>query len=386
MRIVHTISGIEPESGGPTSALCGLARAQARLGHRPHVVATWKFPSAFPLADALRTDGVDVTLVGPARRPFYAHPGLRPALESALRDSDVVHVHALWESVNHLSAVVARRLGKPYVWTPHGMLDAWNMRRSTLVKHACLAAYLRRDLNAAASLNAATDFEARQTRRLNLRPPLFVLGFGLDDAFLNADIPRGRFRARHGIDADRPMVLFLGRIQRGKGLETLVPALAKMKTPATLVIAGPDEGGYRAGIERLIDAHHVAGRVHFVGMIGGAEKLEALTDADVLAAPSAHENFGISVAEAIALGTGVVVSDQVGLADVITAHALGQVAPLTVNATAAALDAALDAGAAPGSALDSPRRARARHYARTAFAWPTIARQWIAHYQSLPSP
>ncbi|MDB5324770.1 MAG: glycosyl transferase group 1 [Phycisphaerales bacterium] len=379
MRIVHTISGIEPESGGPTSALCGLVRAQAKLGHKPHIVGCWKFASSFKLADELRADGIDVTIVGPTRWPFYRHPDLGPSIEAAAADADLIHVHAMWDAVNHLSAVAARKLKKPYVWTPHGMLDRWNMRRNGLFKRACLAAFLRRDLNDATLLNVATDFEAENVARWKLRPPVFIKGFGLSDELLSADIPRGRYRQQIGLTSDVPMVLFLGRIQRGKGLETLIPALAALQhRDAVLVIAGPDEGTYRQQIESLIAAHGVTARVKFVGMISGASKLEALTDADVLAAPSAHENFGISVAEALALGTPVVVSDQVGLADFIREHDLGRVAPVEVAATAAALDVTLT--------RDEARSARSRTLARTAFAWPTIATAWMAEYARILDP
>ena len=379
MRIIHTISGIEPESGGPTSALCGLAVAQAAMGLSVGIVATWKFKSSFTLADELRALGVDVTLVGPAKRPFYSHRDLRPALEKAIQSADVVHVHAMWESVNHLSAVVARQLGKPYAWTPHGMLDRWNFRRSPLLKRACMAAYLRRDVNGAAVLNLATQFEAENVARHHLRPPVFIQGFGLSEDLLNADIPRGQYRQQIGLAADVPIVLFLGRIQRGKGLETLIPALATLqRRDAVLVVAGPDEGDYRQQIESLIAAHGVGGRVKFVGMIAGRRKLEALVDADVLAAPSAHENFGIAVAEALALGTPVVVSDQVGLADFIRQQDLGRVAPVEVAATAAALDATL--------ARDEARSARSRALAREHFAWPEIAGAWRAEYARIIGP
>lgn len=376
MRILHTISGIEPESGGPTSALCGLVRAQTALGHKVHIVACWKFESSFKLADELRADGIDVTLVGPTKWPFYRHPDLRPAIAAAAKQADVIHVHAVWDAVNHLSAAVAREQGKPYVWTPHGMLDRWNMQRNGLFKRTCLAAYLKRDLNGAALLHVATDFEAENLARWKLKPPVFVQGFGLEESLLSAEVPRGQFRARRHLPAEKPMILFLGRIQRGKGLETLIPALAAMKTPAHLVVAGPNEGDYRQTIDALVAHHRLTDRVHFVGMINGDEKLQALTDADVLAAPSAHENFGIAVAEAIAMGTPVAVSDQVGLADAIAAHQLGQVALLTPSATATALDAALAGG---GQA----KRVAARTYARTHFAWPDIAQQFIQQYAAV---
>ena len=380
MHVLHVISGLEPENGGPTAALAGHCRAMTAAGGRCSVVSTWKFRSSFQMAEDLEKDSIPVTLLGPTRRPFRTHRDMDDVLTKAIAAHDVVHIHAVWEWIEHRAAVLARRANKPYVWTPHGMLDEWNMRRNGWFKRACMTAYLRRDLNAAAAIHVASEFEARNVGRLRLRAPTYLQGFGLDASLLNADTPRGLFRTSLGLADDVPLVLFLGRIQRGKGLETLVPALAKLKTTtARLVIAGPDEGDYRRHIESLATTHGVAGRVTFVGMVGGDVKRQALADANVLAAPSSHESFGIAVAEAIASGTPVAVSDQVGLADEITRHRLGYVAPLTVEATATAIDAAIS--------VDADHRERAKAFARQAFAWPAIAEAWRAKYAALvPSP
>ena len=376
MRILHVISGLEPENGGPTAALVGQCRAMTAAGVACSVVSTWKFRSSFQTAEELERDGIRVTLLGPTRRPFRTHRDMDATLIAAIVAHDVVQIHAVWEWIEHRAAALARRAGKPYVWTPHGMLDEWNMRRNHWFKRACFASYLRRDLNAAAAIHVASAFEARNVARLGLVAPNYVQGFGLDGSLLTADTPRGRFRAAHGFADDTPLVLFLGRIQRGKGLEMLVPALTRMQTTAArLVVAGPDEGDYRRHIEALAAAHGVAGRITFVGMLGGETKWQALADADVLAAPSSHESFGLAVAEAIASGTPVAVSDQVGLADEITRHRLGHVAPQTIEATAAATDAALRP--------DADHRERAKAFARQAFAWPVIANAWKAKYEEV---
>src|SRR5207237_6015303 len=125
----------------------------------------------------------------------------------------------------------------------------------------------------------------------------------------------------------KPIVIFLGRIHSGKGLELLIPAMAMLKRrDAMLVIAGPD-GNFRAQADALIAQHRLAERVIFTGLVTGADRLAALADADLLALPSYHENFGLVVIEALACGTPVVVSDQVGLRPEITAQQVGALVP-----------------------------------------------------------
>jgi glycosyltransferase involved in cell wall biosynthesis len=173
------------------------------------------------------------------------------------------------------------------------------------------------------------------------------------------------------------MILFLGRVHYGKGLEVLVPALAKMRRKdAMLVVAGPDPTGYRATIESL--GRESLERIIFTGMIGGEERLAALRDADVLALPSFHENFGLAVVESLAAGTPVVISDQVYLHPEISRAGVGAVVPLDADALARELDRWLD-----DEALRRDAASKAAAFVRERYDWDTIARRWVGHYAKL---
>src|SRR5437867_2216080 len=128
MRIVHAISGIDPRNGGPTNALIGLTSAQVRAGLAVRVVSTWQDEDAFRSAEKLKQFGVGVRMIGKARGKLSRHPQIVPAMEEELKNADVLHVHAVWEEIEHLACRAAWRVGVPYVFTPHGMLDPWNMR------------------------------------------------------------------------------------------------------------------------------------------------------------------------------------------------------------------------------------------------------------------
>src|SRR4051794_20095940 len=128
MRILHAISGIDPRNGGPTNALIGLAAAQVRAGLQVRVISTWQERDAFRSAEKLESLGVGVRMVGPATGKLSRHPALKQNLIAEISEADVVHVHAVWEQMQHAACGVAGRLHKPYVFTPHGMLDPWNMQ------------------------------------------------------------------------------------------------------------------------------------------------------------------------------------------------------------------------------------------------------------------
>ncbi|HMO25871.1 MAG TPA: glycosyltransferase, partial [Tepidisphaeraceae bacterium] len=284
-------------------------------------------------------------MVGPAWGKLSRHPDLRAALSQLTMSVDVVHVHALYEEIQVQACRAALRLQRPLVITPHGLLDRYNMRANGLAKRLYLWARLRRALNRASMIHVATEFERRNVERLGLGAPCRVEPFGLDLSEFEQLPSRGQFRRRYAALDDRPFVLYLGRIQKGKGLEILVPAMAQVIASARvapmLVIAGPDEG-YRATVERLIDTHELREHVLFTGMLHGRERIEALVDSELLAAPSLHENFSLSVAEALAAGRAVVVSDQVGLSDFVTAHLLGGVGRVDVDDIATHIAKVLD--------------------------------------------
>jgi glycosyltransferase involved in cell wall biosynthesis len=383
MRVLHAISGINRENGGPPIVLHGLAAAQVRAGLDVRVVATWTTDPVPGVVAELEAKGVRVTHIGPARNPMSRHPETARVLGELMGEADVLHVHAVWEEIQHLACRAARRRGVPYVFTPHGMLDPWNMSNGYWKKRLYLLWRMRRNLDRAAAIHFATDMERDAVARLRLGPPAIVEPFGLDAGEFADLPPRGEFRARYPQIDDRKVVLFLGRLDYGKGLELLIPAFAKIaRDDAALVIVGPDShSGYRQTVERMIAEHKLAGRVVLTGMLTGREKLAALVDAHVMAQPSFHENFGLAVVEGLACGTPVIVSDQVYLWPKIKEAGVGDVTRLTVDDVAAALKAWLNDPASRDRAA-----AKARSFALREFAWDRIARNWVGHYERVARP
>src|SRR5262249_48936832 len=156
-----------------------------------------------------------------------------------VRQADVVHIHALWEEVQHRAARTAWQRGKPYLIRPCGMLDPWSLAQGRLRKALYLRWRLRTNLNRAAALHFPSQPERALTRPLRLRVPALVEPNGISlEEF--ADLPaRGKFRSGHNIPADGPLILFMSRIHPKKGLDLLVPAFAQLKVPgAILVLAG----------------------------------------------------------------------------------------------------------------------------------------------------
>ena len=377
MRVLHVISGLDPQNGGPTTALIGMTRWQCEAGLKVCVLATWKWTTGLPVADEMRRRGIEVVHVGPARgRPSW-HPDLPRAAQQAVGAADIVHIHAVWEAVQRVASRAARLAGVPYLFTPHGMLDPWNMSKRRWLKHLYLRLRMAGNINGASALHFATDAERDAVRRLGLRPPAIVEPFGLDLTEFTAP-PAGTFRGKFPQLGDKPFVLFLGRLHAGKGLELLVPAFARCRLdPWMLVIAGPDTGlgpAVQADVARLGLANHVL----FTGMLSGVEKSAALAEANLLALPSFHENFGLAAVEALASGTPVIVSDQVYLHSQITAAGVGACVPTRIEPLAEELRRWMS-----DASLRHAATSQARRFVAERFDARRIAQNWIEHYTRL---
>ena len=379
MRVLHVISNDDSRAGGPAVAMSGLCKAQRAAGLDVAVLATFRSDSRHDLADELRAGGVDVTLIGPTHGPLAAHPQLAAAAQTAVAAADVIHIHALWESVQYEAAKSAQRAAKPYLFTPHGMLTPWSLRQKALKKKLYMALRLRRYLDRASALHFTTAQERDDTAQLRLAPPPIVEPLGVDLREFQTLPPRGSFRAKHPQLAGRKIVMFLGRLHPGKGMEYLIPAFAQVKMDdAVLVAVGPDSHGFQATLQAMVDQHGVGDRVFFTGMLRGADRIEALADADLFALPSEHENFGVAVIEALACGVPVVISTGVAIAGEIVAAGVGAAVPVEVDRIAAEVRRWL--------ADEDLRRAaaeKARRFVWEKFDWSTVARNWVGHYSRL---
>lgn len=379
MQVCHVISSIDISHGGPSHALIGLGRSLVEAGVVVHVVSTYGPDEDLSAREVLQHAGVQVTLIGPIHGRWRSPSMIHEPLKNVIATADVVHIHALWEEIQHQAAVAARELRKPYIFRPCGMLDPWSLAQGKWKKKLYMAWRLRRDLDGAAALHFTADAERDLTEPLKLKAPAIVEPNGVDLSEFETLPAEPLLRRRYPQLEGRKILLFLSRLHHKKGLELLLPAFAKLDRPdVMLVIVGPDSDGYQARLESLAKELGVAERVIFTGMLRGRDRVAALTEADLFCLPSHQENFGIAVVEALAAGTPVVISDQVNIHNEISAAGVGGVVPLDVAALADALRQWLD-----DDAMRAAAAGRCRPFVWDRYDWNEIARRWIVHYERL---
>jgi len=233
----------------------------------------------------------------------YRWMGITPTLPLVLAripHPDVVHIFGFRDPVTTGTAAWSRLRRIPYVFEPLGMFQP--RLRKVLLKRALDATLYRGVGRGAAAVVVASERERRDVVACGIdAAKVQVRGNGFPDP---VEAPaKDDLRARLGIPPDASLVLYVGRIAAGKGIEHLLAA-AREIPDAHLVIAGPDD---RHGVSTQ------APRVHTLPVTD--EPPRALyPQADVFVLPSAGESFGMVAAEAAAAGTPVIVSDRCGVA------------------------------------------------------------------------
>jgi len=386
LNILHVVPSYLPavRYGGPIVSVHGLCRALAARGHNVEVFTTnvdGPTVSDVPLGVPVDIDGVKVWYFPvPALVRLYWSPAMAHALRRRLKCFDVLHTHSVFLWPTWAAARLARRQHIPYVLTPRGMLVADLIRRKSALLKRCWIALIERN-------NIANAALVHFTSRIE-RDEAIALGLAMRDSQiipngLDADGSQQRGQATlpgQFSAGEEPFLLFLGRINWKKGLDRLIAALAFVPD-CRLLIAGNDEEGLRPELERLAVKAGVDARISFVGPVYGDDKTALLGRALLLALPSYSENFGNVVLEAMAAGCPVVVTPEVGAADIVRENSAGAV----LNGEPAIL------GAGMRSLISDPAELkrmgqRGREAVMMRYSWDCVAAEMLEHYQRLASP
>ena len=335
MRILHVIGTVDPAAGGPSEVVRVLVQ------FRPAGTEAEVLTLDDPRAEFLSRAGYTAHALGPVDSTYGYTPKLLPWLETNRERFDAVVVHGLWQYCTR-AVHKAMRGRVPYMVFPHGMLDPYFKRRFPL-KHLKKWIYwlgfeywVLRDAERVLFTTAAEQELAKQSFWLHRwRGETVPFGTVLPEGDPVRQLEA--FYAACPQARRRRLLLFLGRIHAKKGCDMLVDAFAEAtgRDPyLDLVMAGPDQQNSRAGLEERVRAAGLESRVHWPGMLLGDAKWGAFRASEAFILPSHQENFGIAVAEALACGVPVLLSDKVNIAAEIAADGAGLMEPDTADGTA----------------------------------------------------
>jgi glycosyltransferase involved in cell wall biosynthesis len=340
MKILHFIASIDPATGGPVEGLrqrCAIYRAggydvEIASLDSPEVVATSDLPAK-------------LIGLGPPRGKYAYSPRALPWLKANVSRFDVVFVNGVW---NYNTLAAHRALAGtciPWAIFTHGMLDPYFKKqfpmkhlKKLLYWHSSLSKAFR-DANEILFTCEEEKILARQSfSRYKVREA--VVPYGTFGPKCDTAAASEEFLTRWPELRGKRLAISLGRIHPKKATDILIEAFAATlaKDPAwQLVIVGPDQIGWQKELETLAERLGIAGRITWTGSLAGAIKWGALSASEVFVIPSHQENFGIVVAEAMACGLPVLVSNKVNIWREIVSCEAGFVGDDTIAGTTASL-------------------------------------------------
>jgi glycosyltransferase involved in cell wall biosynthesis len=385
MRILHVVPTYLPATryGGPIVAVHSLCRALAARGHAVEVFTTsidGPLDTAVPYDRSVMLDDVKVRYFASRRlrRLSYA-PSLMQSLHDEISGADIVHLHSAFLWPTWRAARLSHERHIPYVVSPRGMLvKKLIASRNRLIKSVWIALIERSNLEQASAIHATSAIEAEEIRKFGWRlPRIAVVPNGVDAIEQEArqDAPAADIAALAG---QQPLVLFFGRLAQVKGLDRLLRAFAHTKR-GMLAIVGNDYEGLATSLSEMARQLKIDDRVRIVPRtITDAEKECMFDAARVFVLPSYSESFGNVVLEAMQRGLPVIVTPEVGAAEVVKESGGGLVAGGDAQSLGAAIER-LTADAAKSAAMGEAGR---RHVGER-YGWSSVAARMEALYGEL---
>lgn len=368
MRVGLLTAWVNRANGGVFEAVVAHARMLESRGFTPHVFALARSDDAQYRA---RLDGIEVTTV-PVLGPKMVGYGLGLGRRLLDADLDLLHLHGIWTHVSANGAGWARRTGRPYVISTHGMCDPWTVGRGKLKKAVARTWFEHRNWKRASVIHALTGQEAQYIAQVTGRRDCAVIPNGLP-------IPSKPARP-----ADPPTMLCIARIHAVKNLPALVEGWRMARAGEQgwrLVLAGWGAEADEALLKAALGPDPESEGIAFIGPVFGADKDRLLQEASFVVLPSLSEALPMGIIEGWAAGVPALMT---------------RVIPLPEGF---ARGAALGMGTAPAEIAQGLREAMAlspsergamgraaRELATERFSTQAVAESWTSLYRSLAQP
>ena len=340
MKILHIAPAYFPAFyGGGVEAVHLLNKALVKQGVEVYLITTdvgLKNDSNIKLNEWIDVEGVKVK--------YYKHyfddehytfsPNLLWNLFKEIKNYDLIHITGVWNFPVLAASLACLISKKPYIISLHGLLykETINIKSSFIKKlyFNLIAKYYLKKANA---IHYTTNDEKENIFQ-KINDTSIIIPNGVDLSLFTNLPPKNIFKNDYQVLKNKRYILFLGRIDKKKGINLLIEAFKKLSEEYRdlfLVIVGPGDFGYKAKIEKQLRENKLYERTLFTGMLTGSKKLSAYVDASVFVLSSYSDNFAMSVVEAMACNTPVVISDRVGIASDIEEAKAGVVVNLDVE-------------------------------------------------------
>ena len=322
MRLLHLSGSLQNSIGGPPQALLGILTGLASNNVNIEIIKIE--PRNFEASEV--DESIEMVIkrltsltTSPALARYQFSLKFPILFLRRVRHSDVVVSHGFY-SFSLLFALVTKKLHKkPIFVMPHGSVEPYQER-----VHRIRKSVFRKIMRNGIGINAffvATSMEKSMAESNEwIKSPVREVGIGIHSQVQNGN--------SISIDNSKKYLLFIGRIACKKRIDLSIEALnilRKSGFDVCLKIAGNGDEAILLDLVNRANRLGIGSHVSFMGEITGERKWELIRKAEATLLPSENENFAVSVAESILLGTPAVVSFNVALSNVVLNYQAGEV-------------------------------------------------------------
>ncbi len=302
MKILHVISSIWKNGGGTSEVVPRLCLAQKEVGHDV-TLAVGHYGEISDIGKKASDKGVN--FIAFKRDKFLSKFGLSSEMKNSIGqfvgNSDIIHLHGLWQAPCWYAGKECQKQKKPYVMMPHGFLEPERLKISRWKKWIIGQCIEKPLLKAANGIIATSESEENGIRAYGLTNRVHIMPIGLDLGDIDCGEKNNELLKKIGCDLNKKHLLYFSRITPIKGLDMLAEAWSRVDhTGWQLVIVGPDDRGYACEVKKMYAEQIVNGAVVMNGAIYGKDKYDLLKSVDAFVLPTRSENWSIAIAEAMA--------------------------------------------------------------------------------------
>lgn len=385
------IPSISSRRGGPSKAVIDMVKALRTEGIDASILTTtdniYFQEATYPKGEWFKHQDVPILMYScidlyfRQLREFLFSPGLTIWLFKHINEYDLIHVHAIFSYPSTIAMFIARLKGVPYIIRTIGQLNTWSLKQSYWMKRVMLTVVEKANINSSTAIHVTSSSEEMDIKMLALKTEVLNLCLGIT-------LPNTRARSRPRSSSlhlkEQTIFLFLSRLHPKKQLENLLEAFFIFQNKYDrddwlLYVAGDGEPSYVQKLHELAIELDLERKVIWMGHVTGRKKELILAESDWFILPSASENFGISAVEALASGVPVILTKEVGIAELVSRYSAGIISLDSPEQLSDILNNAIE-----GPTLQMKRAALL--LVEEEFSWNKVIKKLISFYSKSINP
>ena len=293
MKILHIVEDFSVESGGLRTMIKNLDFQLKKIGYSSFILSSKK-------------EQEDSIFLVETNNKWLYSKNWTPTIDTIVRKHqiEIIHIHGVWLFPQFIGAKYAIKNKIPFVLSSHGMYQPWLWKKSTLKKKLYFNLLSKKSFSRASIIHTITPDETKNIQKQFKN----TLGIEIPNLISLSTTKEKQYAATE------KYILYLGRLNKTKGIDLLIKAFFKLEDKKTkLKIAGANNA-YRKSLESLVSSLGLSTRVEFLGLVK-ASKEEWIRNAWLMVSASYSDVIGMVNLEAASFKTPMITTYNVGLKD-----------------------------------------------------------------------